>query len=62
MYRLEALVISQTFPEKPNLDVTGLSDLIILDVVVFKQDWGHIVVCLGLIIPTATDPAIGSAK
>jgi len=62
MYRLEAPVIGQTFPENPNLDATGLSDLIILDVVAFKQDWGLLGVGPGLIIPTATDPAIGSGK
>ena len=62
IYRLEAPIIGQTFENTPSLNATGLSDLILLDVIAFKQKWGLLGIGPGLIIPTATDPAIGSGK
>lgn len=62
IYRLEAPLIGQTFPQAPALDATGLSDLILLDAVVFKKDWGLLGVGPGLILPTASDRPLGSGK
>ncbi len=62
IYRLEAPIIGQTFPNTPSLNATGLSDIVLLDVIAFKQDWGLFGIGPGLIIPTAIEPAIGSGK
>ena len=62
IYRLEVPVIGQTFPENPSLDATGLSDLILLDAIVFKQSWGLLGVGPGLIFPTASARPLGSGK
>jgi hypothetical protein len=62
IYRLEAPIIGQTFENTPSLNATGLSDLIILDVIAFKQNWGLLGIGPGLIIPAATEPALGSGK
>lgn len=63
IYRLEAPVVSQTFPDnKETLDATGISDLILLDAVVFKQNWGLLGVGAGLIIPTASPDILGTGK
>lgn len=40
IYRLEAPIISQTFPDEPERDATGLSDLILLDIIMVRQTWG----------------------
>lgn len=62
IYRLEAPIISQTFPENPNFDATGISDLILLNAVAFAKPWGIIGVGTGLIIPAASEAQIGSGK
>lgn len=62
IYRLEAPIISQTFPENPSFDATGISDIILLNAVAFKQKWGIVGVGSGLIIPTASEAQIGSGK
>ncbi len=62
LYRLEIPIIGQTFPKTPQLDATGLSDLILLDVIAFKQKWGLLGVGPGLVIPTVNPPQISGGK
>jgi hypothetical protein len=62
LYRIELPIIGQTYPEQPELDATGLSDVIILDLVAFKQKWGLLGVGPGLIIPTMKPESISSGK
>lgn len=62
LYRLEMPFISQTLPATPALNATGLSDLIVLDLVAFKQSWGLLGAGPGLVIPTVTPAAISGGK
>lgn len=62
IYRLEVPIIGQTFPAKPSLDATGLSDLIIADLVAFKQKWGIIGGGPVLLIPTTKPEPISGGK
>jgi hypothetical protein len=62
VYRLEAFIVGQSFPDTPQLDAVGLSDLIFIDLVVFKRSWGMVGVGPGLIIPTMKPEAISSGK
>lgn len=59
---MEAPIIGQTFPETPLLDATGISDLVLLDVVAFKQNWGLLGIGMGLIMPTASSEYFGTGK
>ncbi len=61
IYRLEAPVASQTSPNN-NGDATGLSDLILIDVIAFKQKKGLFGVGPALIMPTASSEYLGSGK
>ena len=61
IYRLEAPLISQTFPN-PELDATGLSDLILVDVIALKTKVGLLGIGPSLIIPTASSDYLGSGK
>jgi hypothetical protein len=62
IYRLEVPMVSQTFTKSPALDGTGLSDLVILDAIVFKKKWGLLGAGPGLIIPTMNPPQVSSRK
>jgi hypothetical protein len=62
LYRIELPIIGQTYPESPELDATGLSDVIILDLIAFKQKWGLLGVGPGIIIPTMYPKSISSGK
>jgi hypothetical protein len=62
LYRIELPIIGQTYPENPSLDATGLSDIIILDLIAFKQKWGLLGVGPGIIIPTMYPKSISSGK
>nr|WP_315150215.1 hypothetical protein [uncultured Flavobacterium sp.] len=62
IYRLEVPIIGQTFPNSPQLDATGLSDIVLLDIVAFKQAWGLLGVGTGLIMPTASSDFLGTGK
>ncbi len=62
IYRLETPIIGQTFPETPQLDATGISDLVLLDIVAFKQNWGLLGIGTGLIMPTASSYYLGTGK
>lgn len=62
IYRLEVPVISQTFPDSSKLDATGISDVILLDMVAFKQKWGLLGIGTGLIMPTASPNILGTGK
>lgn len=62
LYRLEMPLISQTLPATPALNATGLSDVILLDLVAFKQSWGLLGAGPGLVIPTVTPVAISGGK
>lgn len=62
IYRFELPIIGQTYPMSSNLDATGLSDLVIIDIIAFKKDWGILGVGPGLIVPTASENVIGSGK
>jgi len=61
IYRLEAPVTSQTFPNNEG-DATGLSDLILIDVIAFKQKKGLFGIGPALIMPTASSEYLGSGK
>jgi len=61
IYRLEAPVISQTFPDNLG-DATGLSDFIFIDVVAFKLKKGMFGIGPALIMPTATSEYLGTGK
>lgn len=62
IYRLEMPLISQTFPNSKQLDATGISDIVLLDVIAFKQKWGVLGIGTGLIIPTASPKILGTGK
>lgn len=62
IYRLEVPMVSQTFTKSPALNGTGLSDLVILDAIVFKKKWGLLGAGPGLIIPTMNPPQVSSRK
>lgn len=62
IYRLEVPIIGQTFPAQPSLDATGLGDLIIADLIAFKQKWGVIGAGPGLLIPTNKPEQISGGK
>jgi hypothetical protein len=62
IYRLEVPIIGQTYPKQPALDATGLSDLIIADLVAFKKNWGIIGGGPGLLIPTTNPEQISGGK
>ena len=61
IYRLEAPVVSQTFPNNIG-DATGLSDFILIDVIAFKQKKGLFGIGPALIMPTASSKYLGSGK
>ncbi|MBP6186027.1 MAG: hypothetical protein KA479_13880 [Saprospiraceae bacterium] len=62
IYRFEIPIIGQTFTETPALDATGLSDIIVADLVAFKQSWGIIGGGPGLLIPTNKPDPISGGK
>ena len=62
IYRLEVPIISQTFPAKPSLDATGLGDLVVADLIAFKQKWGIIGAGPGILIPTSKPEQISGGK
>lgn len=62
IYRLEVPIIGQTFPTKPALDATGLSDLILADLIAFKRPWGIVGGGPGIIIPTNNPEQISGGK
>ena len=62
LYRIELPIIGQTYPKNPAFDATGLSDIILLDVVAFKQKWGLLGIGPGLIIPTINPAQISGGK
>ena len=61
IYRLEAPVMSQTMPNT-EIDATGLSDFIFVDIIAFKTKIGLLGVGPSLIIPTATSEYLGNGK
>ncbi len=61
IYRLEAPVASQTLPNS-DLDATGLTDLILVDVIAFKTKYGIMGVGPAISLPTASSPNLGSGK
>lgn len=61
IYRFEAPIVSQTFPNNVG-DATGLSDFILIDVIAFKQKKGLFGIGPALIMPTATSDFLGSGK
>jgi len=62
IYRLEVPLIGQTFPQTPQLNATGISDIVLLDVIAFKQNWGLLGIGTGLIMPTASSDFLGTGK
>jgi hypothetical protein len=62
IYRLEVPIVSQTFGDFSPANATGLSDLIFLDAVAFKQKWGLLGAGFGMILPTASPDILGSGK
>jgi hypothetical protein len=62
LYRLEVPIIGQTLPENNAVNATGLGDLILLDVIAFKQKWGLLGAGPGLIIPVMKPEPISSRK
>ena len=61
IYRLEAPVASQTLPNS-DMDATGLTDFILVDVIAFKTKFGLLGVGPTLSIPTASSPMLGTGK
>lgn len=61
IYRLEAPIMSQTMPNT-EIDATGLSDFIFVDIIAFKTKVGLLGVGPSLIIPTATSEYLGNGK
>ncbi len=61
IYRLEAPVASQTLPDS-DMDATGLTDFILIDVIAFKTKFGLLGVGPSLSIPTASSPMLGTGK
>ncbi len=61
IYRLEAPIVSQTFPNNIG-DATGLSDFILIDVIAFKQKKGLFGIGTALIMPTASSKFLGAGK
>lgn len=63
IYRLEIPIISQTISDSQSvLNATGLSDLVFLDAIAFKNEWGLLGIGPALIIPTASPEIFGSGK
>lgn len=62
VYRLEVPVVSQTVSTNSPMNATGLSDLIIVDAICFKQKWGFAGIGPALIVPTASSDVLGSGK
>lgn len=62
IYRLELPLIGQTFPKKPALDATGLSDIAIVDLIAFKKSWGLVGAGPSLLIPTVKPSSISGGK
>ena len=62
LYRLELPLIGQTYPNNPSFDATGLGDVIILDLVAFKQKWGLLGIGPGLVVPTMNPKPISGGK
>lgn len=61
IYRLEAPVASQTLPNS-EMDATGLTDFILIDIIAFKTKVGLLGVGPSLSMPTATSPMLGTGK
>ena len=61
IYRLEVPVLSQTFPNH-ELDATGLSDMILVDVIAFKKKFGLLGIGPALMMPTASSDYLGTGK
>ncbi|GGZ78735.1 hypothetical protein [Algibacter mikhailovii] len=61
IFRLEVPIIGQTLPNA-QLDATGLSDLISVDVIAFKTKIGLLGIGPSLIIPTASSEFLGAGK
>ena len=61
IYRLEAPVVSQTFPDNLG-DATGVSDFIMIDVVAFKLKKSIIGIGPAMIMPTASSEYLGTGK
>ena len=62
VYRLEAPVASQTIPNNPDMNATGLTDFILIDVIAFKTKFGLLGVGPSLSIPLASSPMLGTGK
>ncbi len=63
IYRLEFQLISQTISDSASPgNATGISDMALLDVIVFKQRWGLIGVGPALILPTGSPEVFISGK
>ncbi len=61
IYRLEVPIISQTMPNH-EFDATGLSDLILIDVIAFKKKFGLLGIGPALMMPTASSTYLGTGK
>ena len=61
IYRLEAPVASQTMPNS-DMDATGLTDFVLIDVIAFKTKIGLVGVGPSLSVPTASSPMLGTGK
>ncbi|HMQ67732.1 MAG TPA: hypothetical protein PKA90_02300 [Ignavibacteria bacterium] len=63
IYRLEVPVIGQTLSDSQSvLNATGISDMVLLDVIAFKQKWGLIGIGPALLIPSASPEILGTGK
>jgi hypothetical protein len=59
---LQDIPPSTSINQVPYNNVTGLQDMAIMDVVIFPQSFGALGIGPVVILPTATDPALGNGK
>jgi len=62
IYRVEVPIIGQTISESNPLNATGIGDIVIVDAICFKQQWGIAGIGPALMIPTASADALGTGK
>ena len=62
LIRIEFPVTSQTYGSEPQLNATGLADMTLGDILIFKTSWGKYGIGVNFGFPTATVPVLGSGK
>lgn len=60
--RVELPVVSQTYGARPELNATGLGDMLLIEIVLKKTKWGKYGIGPAFGFPTSTSPVLGSGK